>query len=78
MTLTVVSPLSELVTRENLHKPHTQDLLRQLSLEGREAVALATGTMVQYYGIASALAQSFDWPLWIPLSFYPFDVELCN
>ncbi len=24
-------------------------LLRQLSLEGREAVALATGTMVQYY-----------------------------
>ena len=45
-----LSPLGELVTRENLHEPHTQDLLRQLSLEGREAVALATGTMVQYYG----------------------------
>jgi predicted SAM-dependent methyltransferase len=38
------------VTRENLHEPATQDLLRRLSLEDREAVALASGTMVQYYG----------------------------
>lgn len=38
------------VTPENLYEPATQALLRQLSRERREAVALATGTMVQYYG----------------------------
>lgn len=39
----------DMVTPANLYEPETQALLRQLSLERREAVALATGTMVQYY-----------------------------
>lgn len=39
-----------LVTRQNLGEPATQAILRRLSLADREAVALATGTMVQYYG----------------------------
>jgi len=40
----------EAVTPENLYEPNTQALLRRLTRERREAVALATGTMVQYYG----------------------------
>lgn len=41
---------ADLVTPENLHDATTQARLRQLTRERREAVALATGTMVQYYG----------------------------
>lgn len=48
------------VTRENLHAPETQALLRRLSLEDREAVALATGTMVQYYGDEVAAVRSAE------------------
>lgn len=44
------SSLGDVVTPENLYEPKTQAVLRRLSLEHREAVALATGTMVQYYG----------------------------
>jgi SAM-dependent methyltransferase len=42
--------LVDAVTPANLSEPKTQALLRQLTRERREAVALATGTMVQYYG----------------------------
>lgn len=38
------------VTSANLGEPATQKMLRRLTLAEREAVALATGTMVQYYG----------------------------
>lgn len=48
------------VTRKNLHEPATQELLRRLSLEDREAVALATGTMVQYYGEEVAAVRSAE------------------
>ena len=41
---------SPLVTPANLSEQHVQALLRGLSLVDREAIALATGTMVQYYG----------------------------
>jgi len=59
-TLASPSRVGGLVNRENLHEPATQQMLRRLAVEEREAVALASGTMTQYFGDEVAAARAAE------------------
>jgi len=48
--ITATDSKSPAVTKETLQDQRVQAMLRRMSLVEREAIALATGTMVQYFG----------------------------